>query len=82
MFYLGHNNTCVQSFIYGLLLLLTLSKHCEIKADIKSYAWVFIEVLKTFNFANEPTKIPEKTIKTLSWNYCNKSFSCTPDKDS
>ena len=40
------------------------------KAYIKySYAQVFIEVLKPFNFTNGPIKIDEKTIKTLSWNY-------------
>ena len=56
--------------VFEVLCTVYYHLHCEFKMDIKySYAWVFIEMQKQFNFANGPIKIVEKTKKTLSWNY-------------
>ena len=58
MFYLGHNNRVPYLSLVFEVLCSVPYWHCEIKADIKySYAWIFIEVKKTFNFTNGPIKI-------------------------
>ena len=70
MVYLGHNNRVPCLSLVFEILCTVRYYHCEIKVDIKySFAQVFIEVEKTFNFTNGPIKIAEKTVKTLSWNY-------------